>query len=94
MSSKFVECTLGVKYREIEQGGVVFGGPMYYLKKGLAEIGQTKLGKILAAGFALMCIGGSFDGGNMFQVNQAFKLFNHVIISKNSLYIIRVGFLG
>ena len=85
MSSKFVECTLGVKYREIERGGVVFGGPMYYLKNGLAEIGQTKLGKVLAAAFALMCIGGSFGGGNMFQVNQAFKLFNHVIISENSV---------
>ena len=84
MSSKFVECTLGVKYREIEQGGVVFGGPMYYLKNGLAEIRQTKLGKVLAAAFALMCIGGSFGGGNMFQVNQAFKLFNHVVISENS----------
>src|SRR5690606_39006895 len=31
MSSKFVECTLGVKYRDISAEGKVFGGPMYYL---------------------------------------------------------------
>jgi AGCS family alanine or glycine:cation symporter len=78
MSSKFVECTLGVKYRDIDQNGIVFGGPMYYLKKGLAEKGMHKLGKFLAIVFAMMCIGGSFGGGNMFQANQAFKIFQHV----------------
>ena len=78
MASKFVECTLGVKYREISEDGTVFGGPMYYLKKGLGELGFKKAGKILAVVFAVMCIGGSFGGGNMFQVNQAFKLFEYV----------------
>ena len=71
MSSKFIECTLGVKYREIGKDGTVFGGPMYYLKKGITG----PLGKVLAAVFAVMCIGGSFGGGNMFQVNQAFEMF-------------------
>mgnify|MGYP003115263093 CR=1 FL=1 len=78
MSSKFVECTLGVKYREVDEEGTIFGGPMYYLKKGLEEKGYKKLGKVLAVLFAIMCIGGSFGGGNMFQVNQAFKLFEYV----------------
>ncbi|WP_298903737.1 sodium:alanine symporter family protein [uncultured Psychroserpens sp.] len=78
MSSKFVECTLGVKYREVDSNGTVYGGPMYYLKKGLSEKGLAKLGKFLAVVFAIMCIGGSFGGGNMFQVNQAFKLFEYV----------------
>ena len=78
MSSKFVECTLGVKYREVDSKGTVYGGPMYYLKKGLSEKGLAKLGKFLAVIFAIMCIGGSFGGGNMFQVNQAFKLFEYV----------------
>ncbi|MCD2260417.1 alanine/glycine:cation symporter family protein [Psychroserpens luteolus] len=78
MSSKFVECTLGVKYREVDANGTVYGGPMYYLKKGLSEKGLAKLGKVLAVAFAIMCIGGSFGGGNMFQVNQAFKLFEYV----------------
>jgi len=75
MSSKFVECTLGVCYREINSNGTVFGGPMYYLSKGLEEKGLGPVGKVLAGVFAVMCIGGSFGGGNMFQANQAFKLF-------------------
>ena len=71
MSSKFVECTLGVKYRDIDKQGQVHGGPMYYLSRGLKEIGQEGLGKILAVFFALMCVGASFGGGNAFQSNQA-----------------------
>ncbi|MDZ7614511.1 MAG: alanine:cation symporter family protein [Flavobacteriaceae bacterium] len=43
MSSKFVECTLGVKYRDLGEDGTVYGGPMYYLKKGLAELGKGKI---------------------------------------------------
>ena len=31
MSSKFVECTLGVTYRNVDADGKVHGGPMYYL---------------------------------------------------------------
>jgi alanine or glycine:cation symporter, AGCS family len=71
MSSKFVECTLGVKYRDIDKNGVVYGGPMYYLKKGFAEKGLGGVGKFLAVLFAILCVGGSFGGGNAFQSNQA-----------------------
>ncbi len=73
MTTKFVECTLGVKYRKINADGSVSGGPMYYLKRGLAELGLQKTGKVLAIMFAVCCIGGSFGGGNMFQANQAFQ---------------------
>jgi AGCS family alanine or glycine:cation symporter len=75
MASKFVECTLGVKYRDIEEDGTVYGGPMYYLTKGLKN---KTLGKILAGLFAVFVIGGSFGGGNMFQVNQAFQLVENI----------------
>jgi AGCS family alanine or glycine:cation symporter len=71
MSSKFSECTLGLMYRETDAKGNVSGGPMRYLDKGLAEMELGKLGKVLAIGFAIMCVGGSFGGGNMFQANQA-----------------------
>lgn len=71
MSSKFVECTLGVKYRDVDAEGTVYGGPMYYLSKGLGEKGYTKLGKTLAVIFAILCVGASFGGGNAFQSNQA-----------------------
>ncbi|GAA4899971.1 alanine/glycine:cation symporter family protein [Flaviramulus aquimarinus] len=78
MASKFVECTLGVKYRDIEADGTVYGGPMYYLTKGLKSKGLEGLGKILAVLFAIFVIGGSFGGGNMFQVNQAFQLVENI----------------
>ena len=71
MSSKFVECTLGVQYRDIDKDGTVYGGPMYYLSRGLKEKGFATLGKITAVLFAIFCIGGSFGGGNAAQSNQA-----------------------
>ncbi|MGB7395850.1 MAG: alanine/glycine:cation symporter family protein [Pricia sp.] len=71
MSTKFVECTLGVKYRDIDSKGNVYGGPMYYLSKGFKENGFEKIGKLLAIVFAVLCVGASFGGGNAFQTNQA-----------------------
>ena len=71
MSTKFVECTLGVQYRDVDENGTVYGGPMYFLKKGLSNKGFAKLGKVVAALFAVFCIGGSFGGGNAAQSNQA-----------------------
>lgn len=73
MSSKFVECTLGVKYRKIDIFGQVSGGPMYYLYIGLKKRGMKWLGAVLAVLFAILVIGGSLGGGNMFQANQAFS---------------------
>ncbi|CAA0235456.1 alanine/glycine:cation symporter family protein [Tenacibaculum maritimum] len=83
MSSKFVECTLGVKYRDVGEDGTIYGGPMYYLRKGLADVGKSGLGKVLAALFAIMVIGGSFGGGNMFQANQAAQQFGSMIGSND-----------
>ena len=71
MATKFVECTLGVAYRDVDENGIVYGGPMYYLSKGLKEIGYSKLGIILGYVFAILCVGASFGGGNAFQSNQA-----------------------
>ena len=73
MSSKFIECTLGVKYRKLDSNGEVSGGPMYYLRDGLAKYNMAKIGKILAILFAILCVGGSLGGGNMFQANQAYE---------------------
>ncbi|GAA4318990.1 hypothetical protein GCM10023115_45090 [Pontixanthobacter gangjinensis] len=74
MSSKFVECTLGVKYRFINSEGRVFGGPMNYLRYGLEKRNKRGLGKFLAGFFAILAIGASFGGGNMFQANQSFSI--------------------
>ena len=85
MASKFVECTLGVKYRDIAEDGTVYGGPMYYLTKGLKSKGMGGLGKVLAVLFAIFVIGGSFGGGNMFQVNQAFQLVENISGGEESI---------
>ena len=71
MSTKFVECTLGVKYRDVDPDGTVHGGPMYYLSKALKEKKMGGLGKVLGGLFAILCVGASFGGGNAFQSNQA-----------------------
>jgi len=75
MASKFAECTLGVKYRVVHKDGTVSGGPMYYLSRGLAELGMAPLGRGLARFFAVMCLGGAIGAGNMFQSNQAYQQF-------------------
>lgn len=79
MTSKFAECTLGQKYRVVRLDGRVSGGPMHYLKDGLAELGLPSLGKALAVIFAILCIGGSFGAGNMFQANQSYSQLISVI---------------
>ena len=73
MTTKFCECTLGVKFRKIDKDGNVRGGAMYYLRDGLKTQGGAlaTVGLVLAFVFAIMCIGGTFGAGNMFQVNQA-----------------------
>ena len=78
MSTKFAECTLGQKYKVVRDDGHVSGGPMHYLKAGLAELGWARLGGVLAPIFAVMCIGGSFGGGNMYQSNQAYAQVSSV----------------
>lgn len=74
MASKFTECTLGIKYRIINPDGKIFGGPMYYLKHGLERRNAKKLGQVLAVLFAILCVGATLGGGNMFQANQSFEI--------------------
>ena len=73
MTLKFVEVSLGHKYRVIHKDGTVSGGAIRYLSNGLGEKGFPRLGSFLALFFAICCIGGSLGGGNMFQANQAFQ---------------------
>ncbi len=79
MSSKFVECTLGQKYRSVRPDGRVLGGPMAYLSNGLKEMGLGPLGAVLAVVFAVLCIGGSFAGGNAFQVSQSLDAIGEIV---------------
>ncbi|GAA4889523.1 hypothetical protein GCM10023237_03700 [Streptomyces coeruleoprunus] len=75
MATKFVEVTLGVKYREVHADGTVSGGPMHYLPKGLADRfgeGGKKFGKVLAILASAMVLFFGLFGGNLFQVNQSY----------------------
>ncbi|MEM8868239.1 MAG: alanine/glycine:cation symporter family protein [Verrucomicrobiota bacterium] len=85
MTTKFAECTLGVRYRDIDANGKVHGGAMKYLTKGLAERGLGPLGKVLGITFAVLCVGASLGGGNMFQINQACSQFVEVSGGAESL---------
>jgi AGCS family alanine or glycine:cation symporter len=79
MSSKFAECTLGQRYRQVRPDGRLMGGAMYYLSNGLAELNLPRLGKVLAVLFTILCIGGSLGGGNMFQVNQSMNALQETV---------------
>ena len=93
MTLKFVEVSLGHKYRKIYPDGTVSGGAIRYLSSGLKEHGFPNLGKFLAVMFAICCIGGSFGGGNMFQANQAFQQIMIASGGENSPFYER-GWLG
>jgi AGCS family alanine or glycine:cation symporter len=79
MTTKFTECTLGQMYRDVGPDGHVLGGPVRYLEHGFAERGMPGLGRGLAVFFAILCIGGSFAGGNAFQVNQSMNAVQETI---------------
>lgn len=87
MTTKFCECTLGVRYREIDENGKVHGGGMYYLSKGFAELGAAGFGKVLAVLFAIFCVFGSFGAGNMFQGNQAFEQMVFISGGEDSWFV-------
>jgi AGCS family alanine or glycine:cation symporter len=79
MATKFTECTLGVKYREIDEDGEVSGGPMRYLRKALADrevagVSLKNLGIFLGSAWAFFAMFGALGGGNMFQANQSYAI--------------------
>ncbi|MFP6626111.1 MAG: alanine/glycine:cation symporter family protein [Deltaproteobacteria bacterium] len=73
MATKCAECVLGVRYRQVDEAGEVSGGPMYYLRAGLAEYGWPRSGRVLGAFYAGAMVLGCLGIGNMFQSNQAFE---------------------
>ncbi|MCH1610269.1 MAG: alanine:cation symporter family protein [Luminiphilus sp.] len=72
MSTKLVECTLGVKYRRYNADGSVSGGPMFYMEAYFRERGWPTLGKGFGGFYAAALVVGCLGIGNMFQSNQAF----------------------
>ncbi|MGC2939787.1 MULTISPECIES: alanine/glycine:cation symporter family protein [unclassified Brevibacterium] len=71
MCTKFVECTLGVKYREIDENGVVHGGPFKYLPVAFRRFSKP-VATALTGLFAIAILIFGVVGGGMFQANQTF----------------------
>lgn len=71
MATKFAECTLGVKYREVHEDGSVTGGPFRYLPVAFARFGRLPA-KVLTGVYAVAIMLFGVAGGNMFQANQTF----------------------
>jgi len=94
MSSKFAECTLGVKYRNEAADGTVFGGPMFYLEKGLAELKKPMLGKTLAKYYAVCILIGTLGIGCMFQSNQAYAQFVNITGGEASYFADKAWMIG
>ena len=67
LTSKFSECMLAIKYREVNEKGEMSGGPMYTMKKGFKN---KKFGAVLGWLFALFAVIASFGIGNMTQGNS------------------------
>lgn len=73
MTSKFSECMLSIKYREVNENGEMSGGPMYTMKK---AIKSKRLGSILGWMFALFAVLASFGIGNLTQGNSISTALN------------------
>lgn len=98
LTSKFSECMLAIKYREINEKGEMSGGPMYTMKKGIKN---KTFGKILGWLFAFFAVVASFGIGNMTQANSIASALNEtfgfslsiigIIITVLALFIIVGG---
>ena len=94
MSTKLVECTLGVKYRRYNADGSVSGGPMYYLEHYLSSRGAPRWGKLLGSFYALSLVIGCLGIGNMFQSNQAYVQFVTISGGEQSFFAERGWLFG
>ncbi|MDR2893616.1 MAG: sodium:alanine symporter family protein [Deltaproteobacteria bacterium] len=74
MATKYCECTLAVKYREVTPDGKYVGGPMYYIKNGLG-----KNWKWMGVLFAIFGAVASFGIGNMSQANAITGNLNQLL---------------
>ncbi|HEY5680345.1 MAG TPA: alanine/glycine:cation symporter family protein [Pseudomonadales bacterium] len=94
MSTKFAECTLGLKFRRHHEDGSVSGGPMYYLERGLAERNWPRVGRGLGLFYAASMVIGCLGIGNMFQSNQAAAIFIDVSGGDASYFQDKAWLLG
>ena len=93
LTSKFSECMLAIKYREVNEKGEMSGGPMYTMKKAFKH---KKLGAILGWLFALFAVVASFGIGNLTQANsiaESVKTTFHVPVAVTGIVITALALL-
>jgi AGCS family alanine or glycine:cation symporter len=73
LTSKFSECMLAIKYREVNEKGEMSGGPMYTMKKGFKN---KQAGAVLGWLFAFFAVIASFGIGNLTQGNSISTAIN------------------
>ncbi len=73
MVIKAVEITVAVMYRK-KRGKEYIGGPMYYIKENLGQIGS-----LLATVFSVACIFCNFTTGNITQINACVSVITENI---------------
>lgn len=82
LTSKFSECMLAIKYREVNEKGEMSGGPMYTMKKGFKN---KKVGAVLGMLFAIFAVIASFGIGNMTQANSISEALNNTFGARQQL---------
>lgn len=82
LTSKFSECMLAIKYREVNEKGEMSGGPMYTMKKGFKN---KKIGAVLGMLFAIFAVIASFGIGNMTQANSISEALNNTFGASKSV---------
>lgn len=95
MSTKFVEVTLGIKYRQYSsslRADTISGGPMYYLYSAFERLQKPRMGKFMAGFFATCCIGGTIGAGGLFQANQAYQQAL-VVTGNDASFLVDKGWL-
>ena len=82
LTTKFSECMLGFKFREVNAKGEMKGGPMFTMKNGFKN---KKAGLFLGTAFALFAVLASFGIGNMTQANSISTAINTTFVVSNEI---------
>ncbi|WP_299448931.1 sodium:alanine symporter family protein [uncultured Phascolarctobacterium sp.] len=72
MATKYAECLLAVKYRQVDADGNVSGGPMYYIEQGLGKSYKPLAVMFAVFGVMTACLG----TGTFTQVNSITSIVN------------------
>ena len=97
LTSKFSECMLAIKYREVNAKGEMKGGPMFTMKNGFKN---KTLGSVMGFLFALFAVIASFGIGNMTQANSisgavhtTFGKVSSVVVPAMAFFYVIAGLL-